>query len=592
MHFKHTAKSRSDNAHPVGTSSTGYTERTDEISKQSSSAAFPQSGRMAGSGQGFDIEYNTETKHPEGSQQNHHGDISSEALSSRALHSISTKNAASQPGTHNTGNGISNHHENGVSFGDTVRNKHHNRTFLSSFEHAFFKGLFSHHTHSKHFEGGNIEDAQAPAHSFANIYTHHFSHGKLFKSATGHNLQATPSETSTAQLSHDITKSDDSKEHNSSDRKTSTAARHNIGPELSGDQGSTTFEVPISDYSTTRCSSPLDIHPRMIEEGLADCDLVMAESSHLFENASSANWSELHHMAFPRPNENSSNEQDAAFAAQALLTTDTLAASNSSFHPSRSMFPKSLSSHDDGLNHPSSHASSVLDKSFKERIPIQLSREKTIRKAHSSDNLGAAIESYSNQAIGPQTLENVRYDNTRLSTIAEPYAPVNYTADFPQKESQHLPRHVVAFHGSRKTRNLQTKHAQHRRRQTVCLSSHALSELDLNLEDGFHSALPKNFSEDVCRDFINLQLGHEDRLPILYRYDQGVDEVRQRLILRFGDTNYSKAMGIFVSIMRDGRNSGFGDDEDVWQSWRFSFFHSGVSFPRCWHRISYPKHFS
>ena len=145
-------------------------------------------------------------------------------------------------------------------------------------------------------------------------------------------------------------------------------------------------------------------------------------------------------------------------------------------------------------------------------------------------------------------------------------------------DNRRLPRHFAAYHSAKNSRIFRAKQSQHRRRQTVCLSSAALSELDLNLENNGRPISSHNFNDDVCRDFINLQLGYKDRLPILYRYAQGIDEVRQRLILRFGDTNYNKAMGIFNSIMRDSRASGLGDEEDIWQSWRFSFLRCGVRF--------------
>lgn len=87
---------------------------------------------------------------------------------------------------------------------------------------------------------------------------------------------------------------------------------------------------------------------------------------------------------------------------------------------------------------------------------------------------------------------------------------------------------------------------------------------------------PDPFDEEECRDFLAYELGQE--IPRFYRYRQGIHEVESRLIQRFGDMNYGKAMAVFHRLLEsDDCASGLGDEGDLWRSWRHDFKHRGVS---------------
>ncbi|KAI9790891.1 MAG: hypothetical protein M1816_004652 [Peltula sp. TS41687] len=84
--------------------------------------------------------------------------------------------------------------------------------------------------------------------------------------------------------------------------------------------------------------------------------------------------------------------------------------------------------------------------------------------------------------------------------------------------------------------------------------------------DSFHN----EFDEDDCREFLAYELGEE--IPRLYRYARGIDEVRKRVILRYGDFNYGRAMGIFIQLLEsEDCASGLGDTGDHWRSWRHDY---------------------
>lgn len=84
------------------------------------------------------------------------------------------------------------------------------------------------------------------------------------------------------------------------------------------------------------------------------------------------------------------------------------------------------------------------------------------------------------------------------------------------------------------------------------------------------------FDEQECRDFLAYELGEE--IPILYRYREGIHEVQKRIILRYGDMNYGKAMKVFNQLLEcDNCASGLGDAGDPWRSWRHDYKNRGVS---------------
>ena len=215
----------------------------------------------------------------------------------------------------------------------------------------------------------------------------------------------------------------------------------------------------------------------------------------------------------------------------------------------------------------------------KDRFHHQRLRSRATTKARSTEDLATLLQqSSSRQTALPNFPPDRNLDTDCSLNDTSVEGPVALGLTSTSTDHRRFPRPFAAYHSAKNSRIFRARQSQHRRRQTVCLSTSALSELNLNLENNGRPISSKQFREDVCRDFINFQLGYKDRLPTLYRYTQGVDEVRRRLILRFGDVNYSSAMGIFNSIMRNGHASGLGDEDDIWQSWRFSFSHSRVRY--------------
>ena len=88
--------------------------------------------------------------------------------------------------------------------------------------------------------------------------------------------------------------------------------------------------------------------------------------------------------------------------------------------------------------------------------------------------------------------------------------------------------------------------------------------------------LRDDYEEEACRDFLVHEIGVE--IPRFYRYAEGIEEVRRRILLRYGDVGYAKALGIFTELLeRDDNASGLGDDGDLWRSWRHDYKRRGVS---------------
>lgn len=85
------------------------------------------------------------------------------------------------------------------------------------------------------------------------------------------------------------------------------------------------------------------------------------------------------------------------------------------------------------------------------------------------------------------------------------------------------------------------------------------------------------WDEEICRDFIIYDLGYSSRIPRDYRYHQGIDEVRKRLMCRFGDMNLDRSMGVFNDILENVSACGIEDESDIWRSWRHSHLHQHVS---------------
>jgi hypothetical protein len=89
----------------------------------------------------------------------------------------------------------------------------------------------------------------------------------------------------------------------------------------------------------------------------------------------------------------------------------------------------------------------------------------------------------------------------------------------------------------------------------------------------------QEFDEEAVRDFLVDELGLE--IPRLYRYDQGIHEVYRRLVTRFGDEHFARAMGVFQNLLEGEDNAnGLGDDGDLYRSWRHDYKMRKVSRPR------------
>jgi len=72
----------------------------------------------------------------------------------------------------------------------------------------------------------------------------------------------------------------------------------------------------------------------------------------------------------------------------------------------------------------------------------------------------------------------------------------------------------------------------------------------------------------ACRDFIVLELGEEEHLPRLLPYKAGIQEVRSRLISRYGDEKIGQTMHIVYDLIENKKNAmGLGDEGDIWAPW-------------------------
>lgn len=78
------------------------------------------------------------------------------------------------------------------------------------------------------------------------------------------------------------------------------------------------------------------------------------------------------------------------------------------------------------------------------------------------------------------------------------------------------------------------------------------------------------YDDESCREFLAYELGEE--IARFYRYTEGIHEVQKRLILRYGDENFAKAMSVFHELLElEDNASGLGDDGDFWRSWRHDY---------------------
>ena len=72
----------------------------------------------------------------------------------------------------------------------------------------------------------------------------------------------------------------------------------------------------------------------------------------------------------------------------------------------------------------------------------------------------------------------------------------------------------------------------------------------------------------ACRDFIVLQLGELEQIPCISPYEEGISQIRSRLISKFGIWNIDCLMRILDDLIENKDNAnGFGDDGDRWATW-------------------------
>ncbi|KAI9679489.1 MAG: hypothetical protein M1817_005511 [Caeruleum heppii] len=85
----------------------------------------------------------------------------------------------------------------------------------------------------------------------------------------------------------------------------------------------------------------------------------------------------------------------------------------------------------------------------------------------------------------------------------------------------------------------------------------------------------EEYDDESCRDFLVHELGLE--IPRFYRFNKGIHEVQKRIISRYGDENFGRAMAVFREMLEDADNAwGLGDDGDLWRSWRHDWRQQGL----------------
>lgn len=83
------------------------------------------------------------------------------------------------------------------------------------------------------------------------------------------------------------------------------------------------------------------------------------------------------------------------------------------------------------------------------------------------------------------------------------------------------------------------------------------------------SSSPNIFDPGECRDWMILELGENEQIPSILRYEVGIQEVRDRVSSRYGVGDTEQAMEIMFDLILNKRNAtGFGvDDGDLWAPW-------------------------
>ena len=85
------------------------------------------------------------------------------------------------------------------------------------------------------------------------------------------------------------------------------------------------------------------------------------------------------------------------------------------------------------------------------------------------------------------------------------------------------------------------------------------------------------FDEEECRFFLR-EVG--ERVVPQYPFSFGMEEVYSLILERYGYGGIPDATSVLSDLLEsDSTASGFGDDGDVWRSWRHSWRHRNVSKP-------------
>lgn len=77
------------------------------------------------------------------------------------------------------------------------------------------------------------------------------------------------------------------------------------------------------------------------------------------------------------------------------------------------------------------------------------------------------------------------------------------------------------------------------------------------------------FEAEECRDWLILELGEVEQIPLTLSYEVGIIEVRDRLKARYGFHREQDAMTVVSDLINNKRNAtGHGvDDGDLWAPW-------------------------
>ena len=85
------------------------------------------------------------------------------------------------------------------------------------------------------------------------------------------------------------------------------------------------------------------------------------------------------------------------------------------------------------------------------------------------------------------------------------------------------------------------------------------------------------FDEESCRYFLR-QVGA--RVVPFYPFTFGMEEVYSLMLKKYGASGIPDATSVLQDLLEnEGAAGGFGDDGDIWRSWRHSWRHRNASLP-------------